>query len=217
MNVKESLAKVLQADRALREAREALLENSDAKAVAAAMKAEVEKNFGDDSWEAVCKLDCIAGLAGEVQTAESAALLVRLLSHEHEAVRYSAGQELVEHMYVRYAEVARLFEAEVDRALSQKSAHAGLLELPFLLAEVGEPGGVKIVARLLAHPSADVVAAAVQGLAQLGDPSVVPQLEALQADTRRVVEEDEEGETVEFTLGDLAKECAETLREQHAE
>jgi HEAT repeat protein len=134
-------------------------------------------------------------------------MLLRLLDHSEPEVRLPAGEALSELAYSRYAEVARAIEKLIDDG---KSATA-LAEIPYILAEIGEPGGVKLCQRLLKHSSADVVASAIEALAQFGDASVIKDIEKLKAD-RRTVSLDDDPEAEQIPLGDLAQEAIEHLR-----
>ena len=67
-----------------------------------------------------------------------------------------------------------------------------------------------MIRRFLDHPSADVVAAAIEALAQLQDPEAVADLERFVGDQRVVTIEDFEDET-KTTLGELAEDALEML------
>jgi hypothetical protein len=82
-----------------------------------------------------------------------------------------------------------------------------LAELPYLLIEVPEPGVAKLLARFLAHDDADAVAAAIESLVEIGDPSALPLLDSLAADPRRVQLEDEGGTEGDATIGELVAEA----------
>jgi HEAT repeat protein len=209
MDAHSLITRVLEADRALREARATALTVDDKRALLRAIDQEVTRAFTDkDSAEGGARLMTLADLLVDITGPEAARLLVRVLGHEEPAVRVAAGEGLVELLYDRYAEVARVLEAEVERGTDV----VALSEVPFILAEVGEPGGVGIVARLLKHADADVVGSAIEGLAALGDASVVKALEPLRNDKRRVTVEDETDGPGEVTLGDLAEEAIAHLR-----
>lgn len=202
------LARVLEADRALREAQEAFFQGGDERALSAVIAREI-----DDAWshrdhdEGTARLIRLADLLTELGGAAAARLLVRLLGHEEPAVRVAAGEGLYELGCDRYAEVARAIEAEVDKGADT----VALAEAPFVLAELGEPGGVKICLKLLKHKDPDVVGAAIEGLAQLGDPSALKDIEALRNDRRELTVE-EESDQGGVTVGDLAAEASEHLR-----
>jgi hypothetical protein len=79
--------------------------------------------------------------------------------------------------------------------------------LPYLLAEVPEPGVAKLLARFLAHHDADAVASAIEALVETGDASALPLLDPLAGDARRVQLEDEGGAEGEASIGDLVTEA----------
>jgi HEAT repeat protein len=204
------LRSVLDADRSLRRARDAFLSHKDTRAMTDAIATAVDRAFADgDADEAAASLVRMSDMLVDIANADASKLLVKILAHEEPGVRVAAGEALMELLYDRYAEVARILEAEVDRG----GDPVALAEVPFILAEVGEPGGVKIVAKLLKHADADVVGAAVEGLATMGDPSVLKALEPLKNDQRKVSTEDADDEAAgEVTIGDLVGEALEHLR-----
>jgi len=85
-----------------------------------------------------------------------------------------------------------------------------MVELPWVLAEIAEPSALPLIRRFLDHPNADVVAAAIESLAQLEDPEAARDLERFVGDSRIVVIEDFEDET-KTTLGELAEDALEML------
>lgn len=211
MSIDAKLDRVFQADRALREAREDLLATDERDGLVKALGREVDKALGakETDERTAMRLVCAADLLGDVGTPEASRLLVKLLSHEEEAVHFAAGDRLKELLYDRYGEVARILEAEIDKnALSDNA----LGEAAYLLAEVGEPGGAKIIAKLLKHKDADVVGAAIEALASLGDPESVRLIEPLKNDKRKVSAEDEVGDWDEVTVGDIAEDAIRHLR-----
>jgi HEAT repeat protein len=121
-------------------------------------------------------------------------------------VRVAAGEALRDLGYERYAEVAR----GIERALDRNASGLAMSELPWVLAEIAEPSALPLVRRFLDHPSSDVVAAAIEALAQLRDPEAVADLERFVADSRIVTIEDFEDET-KTTLGELAKDALQML------
>ena len=128
--------------------------------------------------------------------------LIQILNVDEAPVRVAAGEAIVDVGYERYAEVARAIERALDAGLTGPAAE----ELPWVLVEIGEPSALPLVRRFLAHERAEVVAAAVEALAELGDPAAVPALKPLVDDPRRVQVEDYEDETT-ATLGELAAEA----------
>lgn len=207
-NVDALLSRVIQADRALREAREAFLESSDERELISAIAKEIDRAWSSsDAIEGQARLIRMAELLTEIGGASAARLLVRILDHSEPAVRVAAGEGLVELGYDRYADVARAIEAEVDKG----TAITALCEAPFVLADLEEPGGIKICTKLLKHENPDVVGAAIEALAQFGDPSVLKDIEPLKND-QRVLTLEEDNETGEVRVGDLASEAIEHLK-----
>ena len=103
--------------------------------------------------------------------------------------------------YDRFKEVA----LGIERALARlPRGQPGADELPFLLAEIPEPGAVKLLGKFLEHADAEAVAAAIEALVEVGDPPRAPLLAPLEKDTRQVQLEDEEGEEERVTIGELA-------------
>jgi HEAT repeat protein len=121
--------------------------------------------------------------------------------------RVSAGEALLDLGHSRYAEVARVFEKTIEEG----KRTAALAEIPYLLAEIGEPGGVKLCTKLLKHAEPDVVGAAIEALASLGDTNAIKDIEKLRNDKRPVPQE-EELDSGEFTVGELAADAIEHLR-----
>lgn len=208
------LSTVFAADRALRIAELDFLEGTSPAHLAAIARAVDVALTLDDAEEAAIRLMRSADLLGEFTGPEVPALLLRLLDHDEPAVRDAAGTTLLDLGYSRYAEVARAIEKLIDDG----KALTALKEVPFVLAEIGEPGGVKLCLKLIKHADAGVTAAAVEALAMLGDPSVIKDLEKLSKD-KRVVDvdgnDDDESAPPEGggpTVGELVGEALEHLR-----
>ncbi|MCA9618983.1 MAG: HEAT repeat domain-containing protein, partial [Myxococcales bacterium] len=95
-----------------------------------------------------------------------------------------------------------------------------LVELPYLLTEIPEPGVVTLLAKFLAHDDPDGVAAAIEALVEVGDPSAVGALEKLRDDKRKTrLGDEEELEGGDVTVGELAEEAIQLLQamEEHGE
>jgi hypothetical protein len=102
----------------------------------------------------------------------------------------------------------------VERALERLPVGSpALLELPYLLAEVGEPGVRKLLGKFLLHRDPEAVSAAIEAIVDMGDVGAAVLLDPLVSDTRTVSLEDEEGETGTVTLGELAREAKKLLAE----
>src|SRR6185369_12900186 len=102
----------------------------------------------------------------------------------------------------------------VERALKRLPVGSPALpELPYILAEVPEPGVVRLLGQFLAHKDPDAVAAAIEALAEIGDPAAIKLLEPLAHDERTVeLAEDGSDATSEASIGELASEAIELLQ-----
>jgi HEAT repeat protein len=161
--------------------------------------------------EASLRLVRIAALLGEHEGPRVVDALIDVLSSEHAEARKAAGEELEELAFDRWKEVA----SGVERALKRLPVGSPALpELPYLLAEVPEPGVIKLLGQFISHRDADAVAAAIEALVEVGDPAGAKLLTSLEGDERTVELADDGGEaTSEVTLGELAAEAVELLQE----
>lgn len=160
--------------------------------------------------EATLRLSRTALVLGELEGDDVVDLLVDILDAELPEPRLAAGEALEALAFDRFKEVALGIERALERLPKGSPA---LTELPFLLAEVGEPGCVKLLGRFLKHTDPDAVAAAIEAIAELGDPAAIPLLAPLEGDGRQVQLDEEEGEGERVAIGDLAYEARELLLE----
>jgi HEAT repeat protein len=137
-----------------------------------------------------------------------ASTLLRILNHESAEVRVAAGEALRDFAYDRYAEVARAIEQACDDQLQGPA----LSEVPWILTEIGEPSALPLIGRCLAHTDPEVVASAIEALAELGDPDAVPMLKPLTKD-KRVVELSEGDTSYSTSIAELAEEAVAELSE----
>lgn len=202
MEAKEHLEAVFRADRALRDAEQKLFGIRDQDQVVAVLVDAVKqaRKLGDRR-EAVLRLKRLADLLAQVQTPETVDALIDVLDDEDDQVRIAAGESLVEVGYDRFAEVAR----SVERALATRRPGPALAELPWVLAEIGDEGVPSLLARFLLLDDANAVAAAIEALAEIGDPRAIKDLEKLRNDRREV--DLEEGDALTATIGDLAEDA----------
>lgn len=207
MSTERHLAAIFDADRALRDAEEELLAAPEAKVARTLVAAIQEARRLDDPDEASMRLEWLADLCAQIPGPEMADALISILDDEEPRVRVAAGEALLDVAYDYYAEVARA----IERALGAGTAVRALAELPFLLAEVGEPSAAPLLRRFLAHADGNVVAAAIEAAVSLGDPEIAASLESLLEDPREVADADYEEET-SATVGDLAADALEALR-----
>jgi HEAT repeat protein len=173
-------------------------------AVRAALALEEE-----DEDEATVRLVRLALLLGDLEGAEVVDLLIDVLGGASPEARIASGEALEGLAFDRFKEVA----LGIERALGRlPKGSPALSELPFLLAEVGEPGCARLLGRFLQNEDAEVVASAIEAMAELGDPASIPLLAKLERDGRHVQLEDDEG-SERVSIADLANEAREILEE----
>jgi HEAT repeat protein len=203
MSAKQLLEALFDADRKLREAEELLFAQADSEELTKALERATDVALGmSDPRESVAQLVRLADLCAQVQGAKMADALVRILNHDEPEVRLAAGEALRDFAYDRYAEVARALERALERELDGPA----LEEIPWILAEVAEPSALPLIGRCLTHKNPEVVASAIEALAELGDPEAEPLLAKLVKD-KRVVSLEEGGASYSTTLGELAAEA----------
>jgi len=197
---------VFAADRALRDAESALLE-SPGKALRDVLAAAVEEaKTMDDREEGDMRLERLADLCAQVPGPEMVDALIQILDENEPRVRVAAGEALLDVAYDYYAEVARA----IERVLDVGADGPAMTELPFLLAEVGEPSARALLEQFMKHEQAKVVAAGIEASVLLMDPDILPALQTLVGDAREVTVEDYEDETT-ATVGQLATEAIEEI------
>ena len=203
-----ALGALFDAERAARDAHDDLAQGDPARLLPALERACGEALALDDEDETSLRLTCLAELLGELDGPRVVDLLVDILGCEEAEARRAAGEALSGLAFDRFKEVAQ----GVERALSRRpEGNPALAELPYLLAEVPEPGVTKLLARFLAHRDANAVASAIEALVEMGDPSALPLLEPLAGDARRVDLEDEGGTEGDASIGELVSEALSLL------
>jgi len=207
MSLPDDLQRIFDADRMLHEAESSLLRKKGSDELMSLLERETDVALHmEDRNEATMRLERLADLCAQVPGPRMTDALVAILNDDEPRVRVAAGEALRDLGYERYAEVAR----GIERALDRGASGVAMSELPWVLAEIAEPSALPLIRRFLDHPSADVVAAAIESLAQLDDPQAVSDLEPFVNDARIVVMEDFEDET-KTTVGELAREALEML------
>ena len=202
----EKLARIFDADRAMRSAERELLDLKPAQVAEFLSEAVVAAKNNEDALESALRLERLADLCAQVPGPLMADALLSILDEEEPSVRVAAGEALLEVAYDYYAEVARA----IDRALDRDDKGPAMSELPFLLAEVGEPGASKQLKRFLKSSEPEIVAATIEASAASMDVEMLEPLRLLMDDGREVVVEDFDEET-HATLGQLAAEAVAAL------
>lgn len=211
--ISERLGRLFEAERTVR-ALHAELAKEDRAALVAELAAQKTAALkAPDGREAELRLVRIAELAGELEGPAAVDLLLDILGTDHPEARVVAGEVLEAVAFDRFKEVALGIERALERL---PKGNPALGELPFLLAEVGEPGCAKLLGRFLQNEDAEVVASAIEAMAELGDPASIPFLAKLEKDGRQVQLDDEEGGE-RVSIADLAHEAKEILEEMMEE
>lgn len=204
-NIQDHLHALFEAERALRRSESSLLQSHPGELSALLTAAVKEAKGLEDKEESRLRLERLADLCAQVAGPEMTDALISILDDASPGVRVQAAEALADVGFERYAEVAR----GVERALGS-DLHYALQELPWVLVELGEPSARKLIVRFLESKDADVVASAIEALAELGDPTSIKELKKLADDPREVDIDGEEGEET-VTVGDLAGEAIDAL------
>ncbi|MBK8170055.1 MAG: HEAT repeat domain-containing protein [Sandaracinaceae bacterium] len=203
MKPEQFLETIFRADRELRDAEAHLMETRDQNTLVDILwKATEAARKMQDRREGTVRLERLADLCAQVSGPRMTDALILILDDEDPAVRVAAGEALLDVGYERYAEVAR----GIERVLEKKHKGSSMAELPWVLAEIGEPSALGLIRRFLENEDAEVCASAIEALATLTDPGAIPALEALVDDEREVSIDDGESETT-TTIGELAVEA----------
>lgn len=209
--IDRTLSEIFEAERNVRRLHDELAALPTEPLLAALTDALQAANREPDEEEASLRLVRIAALLGEHEGTRVVDALIDILASEHAEGRRAAGEELEELAFDRFKEVA----SGVERALKRLPVGSPALpELPYILAEVPEPGVMKLMAQFIAHRDPDAVAAAIEAIVEVGDPAGARLLEPLEGDERTVeLSDDGDEATSEITLGELAAEALELLGE----
>jgi hypothetical protein len=203
-----NLRALFDAERNVRRLHRELTAGDRGAALAAAVGAVGEAKALGEAEEGTLRLVRLAALLGELGGDRAVDALVDVLDADSPEARLAAGEALTELAFDRFKEVALGVERALERLPPTSPA---LVELPFVLAEVPEPGVGKLLGRFLQHPQADVVAAGIEAAVEYGDPALARLIAPLCGDGRVVDLDDEQGERDQATLGQLAREACEVL------
>ncbi|MCL2777606.1 MAG: HEAT repeat domain-containing protein [Polyangiaceae bacterium] len=206
--VHDQLALLFDKERDIRALHASLLEHGRAELITEITSATKSALALANHAEAALRLARLSLVLGDLDGDTVVDLLVDILGSHLPEPRVSAGEALEVLAFDRFKEVALGIERALDRLPASSPA---LVELPFLLAEVAEPGCMKLLGRFLKHANADVVGAAIEALAELGDPAAIPLLAPLENDGRQVQLDDDSGHGDRVTIGDLVFEARELL------
>lgn len=210
--IQAKIEKLQRAEEEVRRLQDELLDDAEAArpaAIAALREAIIEGLGEGEGPEAAIALVPIAEILGELEGPEICDLLIDCLGSDEAEVRFVAGRALQDLAFDRFKEVAEATERAIQRL--DHASHA-LRELPYVVAEVGEPGVPKILRGYLGHADVEVVASTIEALAALGDPAAIAELRKLLRDPRTVQVDDGETET-QSSIGALAQEAIDMIEE----
>ena len=200
----QALGNLFDAERRVRQLHADIADSDEATLLAAIGRAldKAVKEPSED--EATLRLERLAVLLGEMEGLRPVDLLIDILATEHPDARAVAGEQLEVLAYDRFKELAK----GVERALKRLPVRSPALpELPYLLAEVPEPGVLKLLELFLVHEDPDATAAAIEVAVEIGDPAMAKHIERLIGDKRVVEMSDENDESAEVTIGELAEDA----------
>jgi len=129
------------------------------------------------------------------------------LGHANPDVRLLSGDAL---LHLAQDGLERIMPA-VEDALEKGGLRAE--EMPFLLTDVDHPDVPRVLERFLAMETPDVVASAIEALAEYGDSSCVPSLKRIVGDKRKISVEENDVEKDDYTIGQLAQDAIDMLEE----
>lgn len=200
------LTTLFDAERSVRKTHASLLSENHAALVDAVEKVVHEALALEDKNESALRLVRAAELLSDVEGPKAVDLLIAILGEGEPEARHAAGEALEGIAFDRFKEVA----LGIERALGTlKEGNPALTELPYLLAQIPEPGVLKLLGRFLKHRDPEAVAASIEALVECADPTTAVLLAPLEKDTRSVqIEEDDDARV---TIGELAKEARDFL------
>lgn len=210
MSAKKLLADIIELDSRIAELRDAFDERDEAEQTAALREA-LDRELAAVGEEDPVSITLVRTTDMAIPLGKRGAeLLARGLSHSNPDVRRLAGESLLGVAEDGFA----LVRPAIDYALGAGCPAAE--EMPFLLAMTDDADAPKAIAEFLKADDPDAVAAAIEALADFGDPASVPALKTLTSDKRVVAVEGEgEGEELkEWTIGDLAGQAIEMIEEE---
>jgi HEAT repeat protein len=208
IDIDKNLASLFEAERRVRDLHDTICDAEPEAALDAIARVLPKALAEDDELEAALRLDRLAMLLGEFEGPRAVDLLVDVLTSDLPDVRATAGEQLEALAYDRFKDVAKGIERALERLPLGSPA---LAELPYVIAEIPEPGVSKLLVKFLQHDDPDAVAAAIEVGVELGDPGLVEHLEKLRDDERSVEMTDENEEAAEVTIGELVEDAIDIL------
>lgn len=210
IKVREHINELFAADRAIRDATQAILRTPHAALIAEIRKAVDEACEVVDEEEQALRLSALATLLPEIQGPGAIDLMIDILSTENEEARSHVGFSIIEAAQSRLGEVQKGIERALERL---PVGSPGLVVLPYVMLGMSELDVCPMLRPFLAHEDPEAVAAAIDVSVELEDERVIPWLEALVHDQRKV--RSEEDGTIESQFTTIAELAEDAIRELH--
>lgn len=215
VRAEELLHRLFAADKAAREARDALLALDDRAAIFAVLGREVERvNAGGvDPGDASLVLARVVKLLGSLDGREGTRLLVSMLGHPDPEVDDLVHVAIEERLSRCFEEVEEALEAAVDEGRSS----AVCASIANILGFVRPPSALRVLTKLSSHPDGDVVVPAIEALVKLQEPSTIDAIARLCDDHRTghtsgITTEEGVHLTMATTVGQCARHAIEQIR-----
>ena len=209
MSAKETIQQIIELDEKIAELRETL-EQSPIEEQEAELVSRFDGMLGGTKKEGLISVGMIrvAEMLLGLESDAAAKSLGKGLGHENEDVRLLCGDA--------FLHLAGEGLDKVMPVVEDGLANGGLLaeELPFLLMDIESPEITGVIAKFLEQKDGEIVASAIESLAELGDSEAVPFLNKLLKDERTVTAEAEGTDKAQWTIGQLAKEAIEMLSDK---
>lgn len=207
MNAKETIQKIIELDEKISELRESLEETpiEEQEKELVSRFEEILENTGEDGMISVAMIRVAEMLLG-VESEGAIRCLGKGIGHVNEDVRMLSGDAF---LHVASEGIDRVMPV-IDDALEK----GGLIaeELPFLLMDADIPEATNVLIRFLDQKDPEIVASAIEALAELGEKDAIPALAKLTKDKRTVTAEAEGTEQANWTIGQLCEEAIEMLQ-----
>jgi len=201
-SLRAQLKAVFDADRALRNAESGLLKSNNKELRSLLARAVTEAEKLSDASQSCMQLERLADLCAQAPGSETLDALVRMLDHDYPSVHIQACEALVDVGCDR----PRLFAAAVKRALKRKRPSPALEQLPWIIAEIGEPDAEQLIKPFLDYQSPAIAGAAVEALISLATPEALAAIEPFKDDGRLIELDDEDcGHEATITIGQLVR------------
>ena len=209
MTAKETIQKIIELDEKIATLIESLEETpvEEQEKELVSRFDDMLKNTAEDDMISVAMIR-VAEMLVSLETKGAVCFLGAGLGHANEDVRLLCGDA--------FLHVASEGLDKVKPVIDEALEKGGLIaeELPFLLIDTDLPETTDILIKFLDQKNPEVVASAIEALAELGDPDAIPALSKLSKDARTVTAEADGSEKAKWTIGQLSKEAIEMLSDK---